>query len=108
MRSEIQQVLDHSNVVLWQEYQVRGTADGDVPTLTVVRTLVLVTLFVADSGYIMITQALDPTYQRGGHTIVAASVLLGCARPCGRSREPVPGILRGHSASGRRQLYGRG
>lgn len=80
MRSEILQVVDHSNVVLWQEYQVRGTTGSGVPTVTVVRALVLVTLFVADSGYIVLTHALDPSrartppddyyYQRDGHTIV--------------------------------------
>lgn len=59
MRTEIVQVVDHSNVVVWQEYQVHSNA-GDVPTVTVVRAFFLLTMFATESGYILLTHGLDP------------------------------------------------
>lgn len=58
MRTEIVQVVDHSNVVIWQEYQVHSNA-GDTPIVTVVRAFFLLTMFATESGYILLTYGLD-------------------------------------------------
>lgn len=59
MNTEIVQVVDHSNVVLLQECLVRNSAGG-ISSVTVVRALVLLTMFAIESGYILLTYSLDP------------------------------------------------
>lgn len=59
MRSLVVQVVDHSNVVIWEEYQVHSNVGG-VTTVTIVRALVLLTLFATESGYILLAYGLDP------------------------------------------------
>lgn len=60
MRTKIVQVVDHSNIVIWQEYQVEVSSSGDKPTGPVVRSLDLVTMFATESGYILLMYGLDP------------------------------------------------
>lgn len=59
MRTVVVQVVDHSNVVIWEEYQVQSNV-GSVTTITIVRALVLLTLFATESGYILLAYGLDP------------------------------------------------
>lgn len=59
MRSLVAEVVDHNNVVIWEEYQVHRSVGG-VTTVTIVRALVLLTLFATESGYILLAYGLDP------------------------------------------------
>lgn len=71
MHSEVVQVVDHSNVVIYQERHVYSNAGG-VPTVTVVRALVLLTVFATESGYIFVNYGLDPelaSYQPNSYLI---------------------------------------
>lgn len=56
MRSEIVQVVDQNNVVVTQEYHVDNEHSA---TAVVVRTLVLLTQFETENGYIVLMHSLD-------------------------------------------------
>lgn len=58
MRTEIVQVVDQSNVVMYEEYEVHSSAGG-IPAVTVVRALILLTLFATEKGYILLHYGLD-------------------------------------------------
>lgn len=58
MHSEVVQIVDHSNVVILQESRVHSNTGG-TPTVTVVRALVLLSLFATEKGYVFVNYGLD-------------------------------------------------
>lgn len=56
MRSEIVQVVDENNVIVTQEYQVENDQSASA---VIVRTIVLLTQFETENGYIVLIHSLD-------------------------------------------------
>lgn len=64
MHCEIAQKVDDSNVVIYQEYEAkeRDPVSGqETGTIVLVRSLLLITLFEIEDGYVMLFYGLDPS-----------------------------------------------
>lgn len=63
MHCEVAQKVDENNVVIYQEYQAKEkdpVTGHETETIVLVRSVLLITLFEIENGYVMVFYGLDP------------------------------------------------